>query len=58
MFIHLDENKSFLFLKKENSFYFIAFAFTYMGIYYLGHPPPSGRTCFALLFSYFVEEKT
>jgi hypothetical protein len=43
MFIHLDENKSFLFLKKENSFYFIAFAFTYMGIYYLGHPPPQAE---------------
>jgi hypothetical protein len=38
--------------------YFIVFTFTYMCIHCLGHPPTPGRTCSALLFSDFVEEKT
>jgi hypothetical protein len=50
--------------KKNFVFFFIilfyVFAFTYMCIHYLGHLPPTpppGRTCSALLFSDFVEEK-
>jgi hypothetical protein len=47
--------------KSSAFFYFIIFTFTYMCIHCLGHlptPPSSSKTCSAIMFSNFVEEKT